>query len=161
MRVIGLLVLAAGVLATPAIGAGQPAPEAAPDEPVPVYTNADLERFGPSDAPAGPVTTPDEGDWEFVQAFLDREYARVDTERDYELLRAAAAERAWLLENPRPRYVAPYRGVYGSSWVMPWRYPHAGGWHSHSPYSSHPGAGYRGSLPVPTVPRRHHSITRP
>ena len=54
---------------------------------VPLYTNADLTKFGPS---TGPQERPRDSEleeesrreeWDMVQRFLDREYARIDTER--------------------------------------------------------------------------------
>ncbi len=56
-------------------------------EPVPLYTGEDLDRmFGP--APAGPSLPVDKTrpeDWRWVEQFLDREYARIDADRKYDL----------------------------------------------------------------------------
>jgi hypothetical protein len=60
-------------------------------EAVPLYTGEDLDRmFGP--VPAGPSvpcdkTTPE--DWRWVEQFIDRQYARVDADRQYDLDRHA------------------------------------------------------------------------
>ena len=56
------------------------------DEGVPLYTNDDLNRmFGP---PPSPVTDPVDKsgpeDWGWVEGFLDRQYARIDADRQYE-----------------------------------------------------------------------------
>jgi len=56
-------------------------------EPVPLYTGEDLDRmFGP--APAGPSRLVDKTrpeDWRWVEQFLDREYSRIDADREYDL----------------------------------------------------------------------------
>jgi len=110
MRRIGLVAaVAIGVLAfqPPARAEQLPA-----GEPVPLYTNADLEKFGPPTAPDGPVRTPDGGEWRFVQEFLDREYARVDADRRHDLDRAVVDE---YTAPPEPRYrlLSPYYGYSG------------------------------------------------
>ena len=78
----------AAFAALPAPGAIPPSPAA--EEPVRLYTNADLDRLGPaaptsatrSAAPgptaAGPSYAGAPADWEFVNAWLEREYARLD-----------------------------------------------------------------------------------
>jgi hypothetical protein len=57
------------------------------EEPVPVYTNEDLERmFGPPPAPVSdPVDKSGPEDWGWVESYLDRQYARIDADRQYEL----------------------------------------------------------------------------
>jgi len=56
-------------------------------EPVPLYTGEDLDRmFGP--APAGPSELVDKTrpeDWRWVEQFLDRQYSRIDADRQYGL----------------------------------------------------------------------------
>ncbi len=56
-------------------------------EPVPLYTGEDLDRmFGP--APAGPSQLVDKAkpeDWRWVEQFLDRQYSRIDADRQYDL----------------------------------------------------------------------------
>jgi hypothetical protein len=67
-------------------------------ESVPLYTNDDLDRmFGPAPPPVtDPVdkTTPE--DWRWVEQFIDRQYARIDADRQYDLdrysLRIAARQ---------------------------------------------------------------------
>ena len=54
-------------------------------ESVRVYTNRDLERFGPpDDTTAAPPRDPG---WEFVTDFLEREYRRLDADRAFDLER--------------------------------------------------------------------------
>jgi hypothetical protein len=63
-------------------------PAARADDADRVYTNLDLERlFGPPSVNTGPVVTNDDADWEFVKEFLEREHARIDADRSYELER--------------------------------------------------------------------------
>lgn len=83
MRDSTLLVLGLALAAGSAI-AGDAGATAAT---VPLYTNADLERFpqAPETAPAA-VAEPGDG-WDFVREHLDREYARLDAERAYGLAR--------------------------------------------------------------------------
>ncbi|MBZ5637975.1 MAG: hypothetical protein LAO51_04365 [Acidobacteriia bacterium] len=121
--------LAVGVLVAPGVLRAEPPPTGtAPEESVPLYTNADLLKFGPPSGPDEAVRTRDEGEWEFVQAFLDREYARVDAERDYEIERSVTEGLLHPAVSSCPRYVAPYRGVYGFPGVMPFRYPRSEAW---------------------------------
>jgi hypothetical protein len=58
-------------------------------EEVPLYTNADLEKYGPPEtpnpAPPPPARQEDDGRWEFVQEHLDREYDRIATDRRLDL----------------------------------------------------------------------------
>lgn len=64
------------------------APAALADDEDQVYTNLDLERmFGPPSADTGPVVTDDDTDWEFVTDFLEREHARIDADRSYDIER--------------------------------------------------------------------------
>lgn len=106
-------------------------------EPVPLYTNADLARLAPP--AAAPEAVPDsqrgarssQEDWEMVQRFLDREYARIDAER--------AAERenrmidqaedtgdsehgVWSYPGVWPDYYSGYGYDYGYGSVGPRRY---------------------------------------
>jgi hypothetical protein len=77
--------LVAPALAILAVGAAA----AADQEQVPLFTGEDLDRmFGP--APVGPSVPVDKshpGDWNTVESFIDREYARIDAERQHELNR--------------------------------------------------------------------------
>jgi hypothetical protein len=96
------------------------------EEEVPLFTNEDLlERYGPPDSevrPAAPAT--DEAAWSFVNDYLARAYARIDADREYEMNRLLNEAKARKLDraNSRPRYIAPYAGLYGF-WARPYRYP--------------------------------------
>ncbi len=94
------------------MGADDPPPQ----ESVPLYTNADLEKFGPPTSAPGPVGVADEGEWQSVSEFLDREYARIDAERQYELDREEARRLVAAEESPSARYVVPY---FGGLWSYP------------------------------------------
>jgi hypothetical protein len=104
-----------------------------------LYTREDLDRmFGP--APAGPSDPVDKGalpDWGTIEQFLDRQYARVDADRQYEFNTHAidiAAERT-------PRAGAYYGGyaAYGLG------YPASTWWnHVWSQYRTAPYATYHG-----------------
>jgi hypothetical protein len=81
-------------------------------ESVPLYTNDDLDRmFGPAPPPVtDPVdkTTPE--DWRWVEQFIDRQYARIDADRQYDL------DRYSLRIAARQDY--PYYGGYGIAWSL-------------------------------------------
>jgi len=91
-------------------------------EPVRVYTNADLERFGPPSVDAAPATADDDPGWEFVTEFLAREYERLDAQRSYDLerRRAALEEEAVDRRRARPIYRYPY---YGHRFIHVGRHP--------------------------------------
>lgn len=85
-------------------------------ETVPLYTNADLLRFGPApEAPAGLTagSAADREAWVNVQRFIDRQYRRIDAERGH----ALARRRADAPREPATVYVQPpwygrYRPIY-------------------------------------------------
>jgi hypothetical protein len=111
---MGVLRTAAAALAALVLGAGAaaqtgPSADGAGDEPVRVYTNADLERFGPPSPGPEPATVGDDRGWEFVREFLAREHARLD------------AERAWDLE--RRRVEIEEERVLRERWRTVWYYP--------------------------------------
>jgi hypothetical protein len=57
-------------------------PVARADSGTRLYTNADLDRLGPAPAePSRPIAQPELG-WDFVQGFIDGQYARIYAERD-------------------------------------------------------------------------------
>ena len=74
-----LILFCAAVLA----GVGAQAREAQSDDEVYVYTNADLERLGP--IPESIACCREDYGWGFVQDFIDREYRRLDADREFEL----------------------------------------------------------------------------
>ena len=92
-----------------------PACAAWAQEPVRVYTNADLEPLPVTEALAPIDSGPG---WDFVIDFLAEQHARIDADRSYELDRAALHEAS---RPERPHYVLPYSyGYYGYG---PWSYP--------------------------------------
>jgi hypothetical protein len=105
--------LAAVLLCLPALSAdGSPKGAPAGDEDRPrLYTNADLERFGPPSS-APPTLPPlDPGGWPFVQEFLERERAKLQEERAHELTRETLAiERERSAEADRTRRDYRYYG---------------------------------------------------
>ncbi len=79
-RITAIFLLAAA----PGLAAAAPAD----DEDIVLYTNADVEKLEP--LPTGrPLvdTTFDAEAWEFVAAFIDRERAKITSDRDHELER--------------------------------------------------------------------------
>jgi hypothetical protein len=74
MRVVFALPLVL-VLVAPAIAGEQ----------VRVYTNADLEKYGPPSEPVEKAERDDELGWQFVTDFIEREHARLDQQRRREL----------------------------------------------------------------------------
>ena len=90
-------------------------------EPVPVYTNEDLDRmFGAPPAPVSdPVDKSGPEDWGWVEGYLDRQYARIDADRQYELDKRAldiAEERTYTRD--------PYSHGYGYGYAaFGLRYP--------------------------------------
>lgn len=100
-------------------------------DPVPVYTNDDLDRLlGPPPAqPAEPVDKSGPEDWRWVEQFLDRQYSRIDADRRFELDRRSVDINAEQVERFRPGY----------GWPVAWRlgYPASTWWNSvWSAYSS-------------------------
>jgi hypothetical protein len=88
-------------------------------EPVPLYTGEDLDRmFGP--APAGPSELVDKArpeDWRWVEQFLDRQYARIDADRQYDLSSREVAVDERLVEHPTRTYGSLlWGGGYPAVW---------------------------------------------
>jgi len=106
------------------------------EETVPLYTNADLARFGP--APAPPVRDPELEarsrleEWERVQRYLDREYARIDAAR-------ALESENRLLDGSRD-LDAREPGVFSYPGIWPDDYAGYGAWR---PQRHHDDPGYR------------------
>ena len=87
-------------------------------EPVRVYTNADLKPLPSVERSSQEVADTGPG-WELVIDFLAEQHARIDADRSYELDGAAldeAARRSSL--DARPRYALPL--AYG---YYPWAHP--------------------------------------
>jgi len=86
------------------------------NEPVRVYTNADLERLEPIPTqPANPPTPEEVAQrWEFVQSVLDEAYARIDADRRHALDRRLTESRTRALDrvDSTPDYVLPYSYGY-------------------------------------------------
>ena len=98
---------------------------------VPVYTNDDLERmFGPPPpAQDRSIASSTPEDWSWVEAYLDRQYARIDADRQYELDRRSVE----IAEREEP-YV-PYN-YYGYA-SLGLRYPASIWWNNvHARYSA-------------------------
>ena len=114
------------------------------DEQVPLYTTEDLERmYGPSTAPDRPFGTASEPeDWTWVEQYLDRQYARLDADRAYDLSR-----RSLDIEEQRvsyaPTYAYAYPYVYSSGFY--WNHTNRGWGHGG-------GNGMRGMHPMRSNP---------
>jgi hypothetical protein len=131
---------------------------AADREQVPLYTGEDLDRmFGPAPAsPSVPVDKSRPEDWRWVEQFLDRQYARIDADRQHDL-------------NSREMGIAEGRdnepsGYYGGSLLWGWGggYPGYGGWNGRGVgFGACANSGYRlGHASVATSIRRA-GIPRP
>ena len=130
-KAAGIYLLVAAVAGPLAAQTGPPRGDGEPVEtvePVRVYTNADLDRFGPPSIDADPAAKDDDPGWEFVTEFLAREYERLDAERSYDLERRLSALEAEAAERRRvrPTYYYPY---YGHAFTHVGRHPgaHRGG----------------------------------
>jgi hypothetical protein len=116
MRVIAASLLLAGLVGTAAVA----------EERVPLYTNEDLDRmFGPPPAPVSdPVDKSGPEDWGWVENYLDRQYARIDADRQYELQKRTldiAEERT---------YTGHYGGYYGGYAAFGLGYPASTWWNN-------------------------------
>ena len=88
MRIHRLLCLLAALAVTCGIAAADGGAPAAEPASVPLFTNEDLEKYGPSDAPDRPVAdTVASGnqDWTFVNKFIEGQYEKIKSEREYSL----------------------------------------------------------------------------
>jgi hypothetical protein len=139
LTVLGLLVVAT-LLTAP----GARAQQVGTGDEVPLYTNADLAKFG-SPAPAPAPASPSEisRQWDFVHDHLDREYERLEVQRRIETERAqlTAAEPE---PNPEPIWS-------GHLLLAPW----SPWWFSRTPDRYH-------ALPVgPRLPHKLGGRPRP
>jgi hypothetical protein len=119
------VIVAAAVLST--LGAA-----ASDQERVPLYTTDDLNRmFGPAPGPSSdPVDKSTPEDWRWVEQFLDRQYSRIDADRQYDLGRAVVDIAA------RRTPATSYYGGY-AAWGL--GYPASTWWNNvghnyHAPY---------------------------
>lgn len=102
IRPVAIAAALTALLAVSLAPAGVPAAEATEAAPR-LYTNADLARFGdPSPLRSTPIAAHESG-WLDVQAFLDREYARIDAERRHELTRRESERRDRMIDGGRER----------------------------------------------------------
>jgi len=112
---------------------------AADQDPVPLFTGEDLDRmFGPAPGtPSDPVDKTRPEDWRWVEQFLDRQYTRIDADRQYDLDRRVVDVRTLEVEQPWAIYGRPVAwglGYPASTW---WNV--VGGHYAASSYD-----GYRG-----------------
>ena len=118
------------------------AQEPAAAEPVPLYTNEDLEKFGPvPPAPDDPVYRGNDLGWEFVIEFINREHERLDAERSNALERARIRTEERENESAHRGYV-PYVPSYYPGFSGR-RYGHVG--RAHPDRRLHELAGARGA----------------
>lgn len=89
------------------------------ETPPKVWTNEDLERmFGPSEPTPEIVNAPGDGtaQWDAVESFLERQYRRIEQEKDRELkrdeIRAAYAPQ-------EPTYALGVAPLVGTGWWWP------------------------------------------
>jgi hypothetical protein len=97
-------------------------------EEVPLYTNADLERFEvPASSPPTKPRDPD-ADWKFVQEHLDRQARLADAEADRELEQRWAEAEIEASRDDDDRYLSAIWGAGGwcldrsCSWSRGWRH---------------------------------------
>ena len=132
MRIVMFLLLA---VALPAVAA---------DEEIPLYTNADLEKYGPPTSEPGErvVDSYEDPGWEFVTDFIRRQKQHIAAERNYDLQRARVDNEAREIEQ---RYAPSY-----SPWFPYYLYPGLG--HGkHKPWHGSPPA--HGVLPQQPQPQ--------
>ena len=96
-------------------------------EGVPLYTREDLDRmFGPvpktTAAPrtAAPMERTEAADWESVERFIEREYARLEAERRYDMERRAMSGYGGAC----PHTTAAEDGYSGTYFPAYWLYPY-------------------------------------
>ncbi len=102
-----------------------PAQPASHEDPVRLYTNADLEQLDALPGAAKPDAQADDSGWEFVADFIAREHRRLDAERPYELNRRLVEIEEEQAADRRDRLgigFASYRG-----YPVVYAYPYAPG----------------------------------
>ena len=115
---------------------------ASAQEPVRVYTNADLKPLPESSSPAPAAESRDDAGWEFVQAHLQREYDKIAADRNYDLDRAAVD--ASRRDRERSVYAVPYAPFFWGA-----HYPRHGRHPRQKPEHRSKAAIYRASTPRP------------
>jgi len=107
------LVLVVPAFAAVAIGIAA----AADDDPVPLFTSEDLDRmFGPAPAqPSDPVDKSRPEDWRWIEEFLERQYSRIDADRQFDLSSREFEDSATLVGWPSL--------IYGGSSIWGGGYP--------------------------------------
>lgn len=113
---------------------------AADQDPVPLFTSQDLDRmFGPAPPkPSDPVDKTRPEDWRWIEQFLDRQYSRIDADRQFDLSSRSVDIAARRVEQTSP--------IYGRSVAWGLGYPASMWWDvvgRHYAASSYDG--YRGS----------------
>lgn len=94
------------------------------EEPVRVYTNADLDEWYPLPVAAKADRQPDESGWEPVAEFIAREHERLDAERSHELNRRLVDIEEEESTDRRQRPSAGLASYYGYPSI--YAHPHSG-----------------------------------
>jgi hypothetical protein len=137
MKTRQFLCLVAAFVVAGGVGiAAEADPPASDPDRVPLFTNEDLAKYGSSDAPNRPVAAAVAAanqDWTFVNKFIEGQYEKIKTEREY------AME---LSERDARRYEQEWDGWSGRLLLAPrsplWWYA----WHDYyavypTPYDKH------------------------
>lgn len=116
------LILAVGIVT--ALAAPVWAGDDAGADPVPMYTNEDLEKYGDLAASDPPKSYQDvdSPDWATVEKFLSRQYSRIDADRKWDMDRQRVISERIAALSVRPRY------------TLPWAYPYYRYLHRALPY---------------------------
>jgi hypothetical protein len=105
---------------------------------VPLFTNDDLDRmFGPVPAKVSdPVDKSRPEDWLWVEQFIDRQYARIDADRGFDLSRRLVDGAERRIDEFGTSYVQPLAWRLGYPASVWWssvrsRYASSGAFHGH------------------------------
>ncbi len=112
-------------------------PAVAVADEIPLYTNADLEKYGPPTSESGQrvADSSEIQDWQFVTDFIRRQHEQIAAERAHDMERARVNNEAREIER---RYAPSY-----SPWFPYYLYPGLGH-HKHQPWhGDRPGHGVR------------------
>lgn len=134
------LILAVGIAT--ALAASVWAGDDAASDPVPLYTNEDLEKYGDQTASDPPKSHQDvdSPDWATVEKFLTRQYSRIDADRKWDMDRQRVISERIAALSVRPRY------------VLPWAYPFYRYRHRAVPYRTPASLGYYRPAVMPSHP---------